>query len=54
MKRSKRELKAMAFAIADEAETRARQLMAKTPNLTFIDALNKAMEIMTERLENGH
>ena len=54
MKRSKRELKAMAFAIADEVETRARQLMAKTPKLAFIDALNRAMEIMIERLENEH
>ena len=43
----------MAFALSDEIETRARQLMAKTPNLTFIDALNKAMEIMLERESNG-
>jgi hypothetical protein len=49
MKRSKRELKAMAFAIADEVETRARQLMAKTPNLTLNNAIDQALLLMLEK-----
>jgi hypothetical protein len=49
MKRSKRELKAMAYALADEIETRARQLMAQSPDLSLDNAINEAMLIMLER-----
>lgn len=49
MKRSKRELKAMAYALSDEIETRARQLMAKTPALTLDNAINRALLLMLEK-----
>ena len=34
-KRSPRELKAMAYAIADEIETRAERIKRETPALTY-------------------
>ena len=40
---SKRQLRAMAYAIADEAETRARAIQARNPRLSFMDALNQAL-----------
>lgn len=43
---SKRELRAMAYAIADEAETRAKAIQARNPRLLFIDALNQALADM--------
>jgi hypothetical protein len=48
-----RQLRALAYALADEIETRARQLMAQSPDLSLATAIDRAMEIMTDRLENG-
>ena len=43
---SPRELRAMAYAIADEAETRVKAIQARNPRLSFRDALNKALADM--------
>lgn len=45
-RRDKRELRAMAYAIADEAETRAAAIQARDPRLSFTDALNQALADM--------
>lgn len=45
-RRSKRELRAMAYAIADEAGTRALAIQARNPRLSFRAALNKALADM--------
>lgn len=43
---SKRELRAMAYAIADEAGTRALAIQARNPRLSFRAALNQALADM--------
>jgi hypothetical protein len=43
---NKRQLRAMAYALADEAETRAAAIQARNPRLSFIDALNRALADM--------
>jgi hypothetical protein len=45
---SPRELRAMAYAIADEAETRVKAIQARNPRLSFRDALNKALADMAK------
>jgi hypothetical protein len=49
MKRSKRELKAIAYALSDEIETRARKLMEQCPSLSFNQAIDRAMLLMLEK-----
>jgi hypothetical protein len=36
----------MAYAIADEAETRVKAIQARNPRLSFRDALNQALADM--------
>jgi hypothetical protein len=43
---SPRQLRAMAYAIADEAETRVKAIQARNPRLSFRDALNQALADM--------
>lgn len=45
-RRSKRELRAMAYALADEIETRANAIKAGNPALSRIAAINLALEAM--------
>lgn len=43
---SARQLRAMAYALVDEAETRASAHMARNPAMTWRDALNRALADM--------
>jgi hypothetical protein len=46
---STRELQAMAYAIADEAETRAELILEQCPSLTRDEAIYRALEAMARR-----
>ena len=45
-KLSKRLLRAIAYKLADEAETRAKAIQARNPRLAWRDALNQALADM--------
>jgi hypothetical protein len=42
-KRTQAELKAMAYAIADEVETRAEAIWQRSPKLSFADCMKLAL-----------
>lgn len=44
----KRQLRAIAYQLADEIETRANALIAKDASLTRVDAIKRAIDAMAK------